>query len=334
MTGRELVKRALEFGSPERVPLRFGGMGETDFCEAWPRDTRGRLFVDTTEDEWGCRWERSLATNMGQVRGHPLADPGAIDSYHRPDPLAPKKWEEFPAQLEGADDKYVLLCPGHGPFERLHMLRGFDTALADFYGNKATNHRVIEIVIDFHIQQLRKAQEISGGRIDGCSLADDWGTQSGLIIGNPVFREFYKEQYRALVEECHRLGMHFLLHCCGKINDLIEEFIEIGMDSVNIQQPRTLGIEEISRRYRGRICFEPTIDIQSTYSKGSYDEIRQEAKMLIEMWGTPEGGVIATDYEDNVAIGVSNERRKVALEAFKEFGSLDGQRHDSAKVEK
>lgn len=320
MTSREIVKRALDFESPERVPLRFEGMGETDFCEVWPKDTRGRLFVDTAEDEWGCRWERSDVANMGQVRGHPLADPGAIESYARPDPLAPKKWEEFSKQLEGADEKYVLLCPGHGPFERLHMLRGFDTALADFFGNKAANHSGIEMVLDFHIQQLRKAQEIAGGRIDGCSLADDWGTQEGPIVSIPVFREFFKEPYRALVHESHKLGMHFLLHCCGKINDVIEEFIDVGMDSVNIQQPRTLGIEEISRRYRGRICFEPTIDIQTTYPHGTYEEIRQEAKTLIEMWGTPKGGVIATDYEDPVAIGVSNDRRKVALSAFKEFG--------------
>ena len=50
--------------------------------------------------------------------------------------------------------------------------------------------------------------------------------------------------------------MHAWMHSCGHVNDIVGEWIDCGLDVVNLQQPRNLGIEEIGARYRGKICFE------------------------------------------------------------------------------
>jgi hypothetical protein len=107
------------------------------------------------------------------------------------------------------------------------------------------------------------------------------------------------------------------------VNDFIEEWIDCGLDAIELQQPRALGIEDISRRYRGRICFSAPCDIQVTLPKGGKEAIRKEAKLLIESWGTRDGGFIASDYGDCVAIGVSAESNKAQFEAFREYGNLE-----------
>lgn len=57
------------------------------------------------------------------------------------------------------------------------------------------------------------------------------------------------------------------MHSDGKINDLIEKFIDCGLDVLaDYCQPRLLGIEEIGRRYRG-LYFEVSCDIQATLPK-------------------------------------------------------------------
>ncbi len=69
-----------------------------------------------------------------------------------------------------------------------------------------------------------------------------------------MWRAFFKERYRRLFAAFHEAKIHVWMHSCGHINDVIEEWIECGLDVVNLQQPRNLGIEEIGRRYRGRVA--------------------------------------------------------------------------------
>jgi hypothetical protein len=96
----------------------------------------------------------------------------------------------------------------------------------------------------------------------------------------------------------------------------MEGLIEIGLDAINLQQPRALGIEEIGRRFRGRICFESLCDIQHTLPFRDAGAIRQEARLLLQEWATPEGGFILSDYGDGEAIGTPPEKKQVMLEAF------------------
>ncbi len=111
------------------------------------------------------------------------------------------------------------------------------------------------------------------------------------------------------------------MHSCGKINDVIGEWIDVGLDVLNLQQPTLLGIEEVGRRYRGRICFESLCDIQKTLPFRTGSEICQEAGRLLEHWATPEGGFVLSDYGDGQAIGVSDEKKKIMWRAFTELAA-------------
>ena len=97
---------------------------------------------------------------------------------------------------------------------------------------------------------------------------------------------------------------------CGKINEIIECYIKAGVDVVNPQQPRALGIEEVGRRYSGRIAFSSLADIQATLPTGDKSKIEQDAEALMKHWARREGGFIFSDYGDDCAIGVPNEEVK------------------------
>ena len=61
---------------------------------------------------------------MGQVRGHPLADWRALDSFDFPDPDKPELFSSMAGYFEGAEDKYCGTDIFMLIFERLHALRG------------------------------------------------------------------------------------------------------------------------------------------------------------------------------------------------------------------
>jgi len=106
------------------------------------------------------------------------------------------------------------------------------------------------------------------------------------------------------------------MHSCGKINGIMESLVDIGVDVLNLQQPRVLGIEEIGKRFAGKVCFSTTCDIQHTLPFLGAQEIEEEAKLLVSCWGTDKGGLILSDYGDSIAIGVPEEKKRIMFESF------------------
>ncbi len=325
MTSREIVRRAVEFDTPERLPVIFGSLGLNDTWGVGCKVSEGFEPVCAGADEWGCVWEKpgeaSGVVNMGQPKGHPLTDWSMLDEINFPDPTDDSRWDQMDAALADAGDKYVRIGCGFTFFERMHYLRGFEQLLVDMHTDPEMVHELAERVIAYPIGVAREVGKRFRGRIDGMSMTDDWGTQTQTIVGLPMWREFFKDRYRQLFDAIHDAGMHAWMHSCGHVNDVLEEWIDCGLDSVNLQQPTNLGIEEIGRLYRGRICFESLCDIQMTLPFGTDDDVRREAKLLLEHWATPEGGFVLSDYGDGRAIGVSDERKMIMLRAFCEIAA-------------
>jgi len=324
LTSYEIVRRAIEFETPERIPIRLPTIGFDDAYWVHFEAPEGWEAPAPQVDEWGCRWETpapGTVQNMGQVKGHPLEDWDALKDYAAPDPNDPARWRTMEEQLAGAGDKFVVIGCGFTLFERMHYLHGFEQLLADLHLEPDKVHELAERVLEFPVGIARQIGERFPGRIHGFAMTDDWGTQQQSIIRIPMWRTFFKDRYQRLFDAIHDAGMHAWMHSCGKVNEVIEEWIDVGLDVVNLQQPTLLGIEEIGRRYRGRICFESLCDIQKTLPRADENEIREEARLLLECWSTPEGGFVLGDYGDGTAIGCPEGQKQVMWRAFTELGA-------------
>ena len=107
-----------------------------------------------------------------------------------------------------------------------------------------------------------------------------------------------------------------ILHSCGRINALVPSLIELGVDVLNMQQSRSYGLVEFGEQFRGKVCFLATVDIQTTMPRGVEEEIREEARLLVKHWGTPEGGLIVFDYGAWEEIGVRPEMPRIMFDEF------------------
>lgn len=323
MTSREIVTRAIEFGRPERIPIRFGTLGLDDTFGVGLQPAAGWEPICPRADEWGVVWTPAPEgiTNMGQPHGHNLTSWDLLDEVPFPDPHDDNRYAAIEPRLAEAGDKYVMVGCGFTFFERMHYMRGMSELLVDLYENPTKVHELAERVIAFPIGVAREIGRRFRGRIHGFAMTDDWGTQQAAFTSLPMFREFFKPYYKRLFAAIHDAGMHAWMHSCGHVNDIVGEWIDCDLDVVNLQQPTNLGIEEMGRRYRGKICFESLCDIQMTLPHKGADEIREEARMLIEHWATPEGGFVLSDYGDGAAIGVPIEKKRIMLEAFIELAA-------------
>jgi uroporphyrinogen decarboxylase len=323
MDSREIVRRAIEFERPPRLPFwqhwnrKMPGVPD-DICNIWEMDRSeaGWFFDNPVMDDWGCGWNATETKNIGQVVDCPLADWSRLNHYRPPNPRNPFYYDRLGPLLDAAGDRYVVLTAHSLLFSRLHKLRGFAATMEDFYAEPERVHRLLDMILDFKLQQCDELARRFPGRVDGLFMTDDWGTQQGTFISPRTFDEFFADRYRRLFDAIHGHGWHVILHSCGRINAFVPRLLELGVDVLNMQQSRNYGLVEFGEQFCGKVCFLATVDIQSTLPRGVEAEIREEAQLLVRHWSTPQGGMIAFDYGDWPALGVSPEVVDIMFDEF------------------
>ena len=317
MNSYEIVKRAIEFNYPERLPYEFGALGFSDTYRVnWNQTGIGDKRKKETYDEWGCLWTRTEQANMGQVKGHPLPDWGMIDKFKWPDPDNMDFYNGMEQKFSGSEGKYIFTEIFMLLFERMHSLRGFENTLMDLYLERENIDKLADRIVDFDIAMIENISSRFPGQIHALKFTDDWGTELSTFISPKLWCEFFKPKYKKIFDAVKKAGWHVWMHSCGKVTGIVDGLIEIGVDVLNLQQPRILGVEEFGKTFAGKVCFSTLCDIQHTLPFKGDREIEEEAKLLIDCWGTEKGGLILSDYGDGVAIGVSDFKKKIMLDAF------------------
>ena len=283
MESHEIVRRAIEFDCPPRLPFwqhwnhRMNGFPD-DVCNIWEMDRAqaGWFFDNPGMDDWGCGWSTTAVKNIGQVVEYPLTQWSALDQYRPPDPCNPFYYERLSPLVRAAEGRYVCLTAHSLLFSRLHKLRGFAATMEDFYLEPERVHRVLDMIVDFKVRQCAELHRRFGDRIHALFVADDWGTQEGTFVSRKIFQEFFAPRYKVLFDAIHACGWHVILHSCGRVNDFVPFFLEAGVDVLNMQQSRNYGLVEFGEEYRGKVCFLATVDIQSTLPHGIEAEVRRK----------------------------------------------------------
>lgn len=336
MNSREIVRRAIEFRTPPRLPFwqdrnyKLPWLPD-DICNIWEMDRQeaGWFFDVPAPDDWGCQWNTTDVKNMGQVVEYPLSDWSDLDHYRPPDPRNPFYYERLGPLLDQAGERYVALTAHSLLFSRLHKLRGFATTMQDFYLEPERVHQSLDMITEFKIEQCNELHRRFSDRVDGLFMTDDWGTQQGTFISQKTFDEFFAPRYRKIFDTIHGHGWHVILHSCGRINAFVPALIDLGVDVLNMQQTRNYGLVEFGEQFRGKVCFLATVDIQATLPRGVEGEVREEARQIVRHWSTPAGGLIAFGCDDWESVGID---AKTIDTMFDEYIKLQNYWQNAARI--
>lgn len=320
MTSRERWLAVLSRQVPDRVPLDYWGTGEAREklmkhlgFSTWEAVQR-RLHLDYVvgvggryvgppakpgEDLFGCRHRRVEHSGgaYNECVHHPLGRFNSVDEieagYTWPDP----DWWDYSHLREDVNGKERQPVCGGGsePFLQYTLLRGLEQAYMDLSLNPEIVHYCLDKLFGLAYENTRRIYEQIPGVVTYSYVAEDLGSQEGLLMSPAHIREFLLPRMRRMIELVHQAGAYAFHHSDGAVRGILPETIGIGIDILNPVQWRCSGMEReaLKRDFGGRVVFHGGVDNQYTLPFGTEAEVRQEVLDNIRILGKGGGYILA-----------------------------------------
>ncbi len=244
------------------------------------------LGNDRFQDAFGVVWDRSVDKDIGIVEEYQLAEP-TLAGYEFPDPLDRRFFEHIPEELARYEGSLRVFKIGFSLYERAWTLRGMENLMMDFLTNPQFVRRLLNSIADYNIAQLHEALKYD---IDAVYFGDDWGQQSGLQMGPDLWRHFIRPELERMYKVARDADKYVIIHSCGKVDELFDDLIEIGLNCFNPFQPEVMDTFALMKQYKGRLAFHGGLSTQQTLPYGSVEDVKQATTKLLE--AGKEGGYI------------------------------------------
>lgn len=238
---------------------------------------------DSFFDIWGVRYRiiRHMTGEYREVDSHPLAAAktvAEIAAHPWPDPEA-YDWELFAKQAAALSGRYPVRCGTYEPFLIYCAMRGLEQSMADLMEEPEIADAILGRLFDFHYRHLERMFEIARGKIDFVYVAEDLGSQTGLLIGLPQIRRYLLPNQKRIADLARHHGIHIFYHTDGAVRPVIPDLIATtGIELLNPIQWRCPGMERegLVRDFEKDLIFHGAMDNQQTLPFGSVEEVRQE----------------------------------------------------------
>ena len=318
MTPRERFMATLDFKPPDIPVLEyyytevgFADHGEEllKLYEKYPGDTRpvpAREILKTAKpdpkhiqedgsyyklekDQWGTTWEYKIYGRIGQPKEYPLADLSNLDEYEFPPiPLTdPAAREALRKHVRSDGRTYPIFYSIAGLFYVLSALRPMEDVLADIAAQDPRIEKLADMLTDRFTKEAGYA--IKAG-VDGISIGDDFGTQNALIMSRKMWRRFFFPRLKRIFDVSKDAGMKCNFHSCGQVWELMDDFKEMGADSIWPQLP-LYNYSELAKKLKAlkmALCMH--IDRGDLMLKGTPEQIKIEVERIFKAFRPDLGG--------------------------------------------
>ena len=164
--------------------------------------------------------------------------------------------------------------------------------------------------------------EEAGPFVDIIKIGDDLGSQEGLLLSPAMYRRTLKPihaDFIAFIKSKTRAKVFF--HTDGDVSDLVDDFIEIGVDILNPVQTsagRMSDLENLKKHCGSNIVLCGAVDTHRILPQGSPDEVKREIKRVIGRLGPGGGYLLAAVH--TIMDEVPPQNIVAMIDAAREFG--------------
>jgi len=274
--------------------------------------------IHPLEDVPPDKWADSLPAAMAKVSWAALPSP----PYHIPlDDAGLARIAETAKAFHNQTDRAIMVAFGGNLLEWGQFLRGFGNLLFDLMAEPAALERLLDRLVELHLENLRKILDAFGDAVDLIQFGDDLGTGAALQMSPEMYRRFFKPRQKKLfgyVRE--RGGPHVFLHSCGSIREIIGDLIDAGVEVLNPVQTSAHGMDpaELKREFGRDVTFwGGGCDTAHVLPRGTVQDVRRCVLERLEIFS--KGGGYVFNQVHNVTPEVPPENVVAMFEAVREF---------------
>ena len=349
MTSRERVLTAMRRQQPDRVPRylsfvaqkereimqRFGLVDMLPFTriDIWRvavNPTRQKLdysrYYTRTDVEWDG-WGRGRVWDAEQHYAeylYPLENAESVadlEAYPWPDELASYRFDGLEERVADAHDRgyAVVGVLGDTVYEMAWQLRSVERLFDDMINNEEMAIALLDRITDY---RMAHARAFARAGVDIILSGDDIAMQHGLMISPVMLNEWLfprlKRIYDAGREEKSDLLVWF--HSDGKVDEVIPNLIDIGIDILNPVQPECVDHRWIKETYGDRLSFAGGIGVQSILPFGTPEQVSEHVREVIRTLGAGGGLLVAPAHLIEADVSIENIQAMIAaIDAYGDY---------------
>ncbi len=218
-------------------------------------------------------------------------------------------------------DRALLIGVGCNLFEWGTFLRRIDNFLMDLYLDPVNVHRLLDKLLEIHLDFLSKICRTAGDLVDVIKFGDDLGTNTGPFMSPEIYNEFFKPRHRIMCDYVKaNTKAHTMLHSCGGIFELIPGLIEAGFEILNPVQINAFNMEpeRLKNEFGKDITFwGGGVNTQTILNQATPGKVKDHVRRNIGIFSRNGGYVFNTVH--NVMPDVPPENIIAMFEAVREF---------------
>jgi uroporphyrinogen decarboxylase len=301
MLSKERVRAALRREKPDRVPFNF-----------W----MDRRLLKEYEDRYGeyFRVERYGADiieaymNLQWPQGKGVERDGTVwvaeplwakewqgpSGFMWPDPAAPENFAMLERELKNQPDKAVIVNV-QGITTIMHGIRAEGDLYADFFERPDDVQeffaRFGEVNAQFVTQVCERYPAVTA-----IYVQDDICGSNGVMFSPDILDRFIYLANDQPIKAAREAGKPAMYHSDGKIDDVVEHFIELGVCAINPLQPNVNDFEVFMARFGGRIAVFGGLDNCFVIPDGTPEQVREHVLHAFHTLGS-DGGLILSSHD-------------------------------------
>jgi len=256
-------------------------------------------------DEWGVvyQWHEEAQTHFVVEREAPLhgvTSPREIEKYSWPDPTDRSRYDG----LKGTARRYqeegyaVAVSAPLMVMTQTQGMRGLEQFMTDTVLNPSLLEYLMDKILEIQLEMSRRLLEEIDPYLDVIVMGDDLSHQGGLTYSPEMYRRLFKPRHRKILRVLkEEFGdAKVLYHCCGGVEPLLPDLIDLGIDALNPVQVSAKGMGDTKRlkaEYGRHLTFWGGIDSQRILPFGTPAEVGEEVRRRIEDLAPGGGFVLA-----------------------------------------
>jgi uroporphyrinogen-III decarboxylase len=184
-------------------------------------------------------------------------------------------------------------------------------------------YKIFEAQMQIDLASLAKIHDAVGDRAAAIYWTGaDFGSQSGTIVSPKTYRDLFFPFHKQVNQWIHQhTSWKTLIHSCGSVSTLIDDFIAAGFDILNPLQCSAANMDpcELKNKFGDRITFwGGGVDTQQTLPFGTPDDVRKEVRERLQRFGPGGSFIFSAIHNIQALVPVAN--LLALFEAVRDYG--------------